>query len=366
MTRVTLTTANTPGAVAILQLHGDGVADVLQQLTGRANWVDRRAYLAGFADIDEGLAIRLSDNTAQLMPHGGPRVVQRLIEYLTRNLNCTYEPTPDPRELYPEAQSPIEADMLNTIAKATSPAAIDLLAAQPRLWRELHERGDINQQQREAIRERNRTYFKLLEPSTVAVIGPANAGKSTLTNALMGRAVSIVADLPGTTRDWVGGLVELTTPASPLTAVAVHWIDTPGIRNSDDRVEQTAIKIARSQIELAQLLIAIRDPSQEWPDPSVMPRDRFTKEKGRLREPHLWVVNKVDDASPPDERSGTSAEYPLEISAEHDVNVQHLQTLVINRLGLADLHESPWPFSRFLLAWSFDPPRYSLEDYLNG
>ncbi|NJL31882.1 MAG: GTP-binding protein [Phycisphaerales bacterium] len=60
----------------------------------------------------------------------------------------------------------------------------------------------------------------------VVVAGQPNVGKSTLMNKMLGRSASLVADLPGTTRDWVAGWVE-------LEGVALHWMDTPGLRHTD-------------------------------------------------------------------------------------------------------------------------------------
>ena len=341
MTRVTLTTANTPGAVAIVQLHGDAVADVLQKMTGRKAFASRRAYLCSFADIDEGLAILLNDTAAQLMPHGGPRVVQRLLDHLVEQFGCTYDPSPDTQSLYPEAASPIEADMLDAIANATSPAAIDLLTQQPAYWQGLRQQAsEPDQAQRQHIAARSRTFNQLLTPPTVVVAGPANVGKSTLTNALMGKAMSIVADLPGTTRDWVGGLVELSATNDAQQAIAVHWLDTPGLRESDDTVEQRAIQLAKQQIEQADVLIAMCDPDQPWPDAQSL-----------AREPDLYVVNKVDDASPPDRDAGLTAERPLLISASRSINLGALQSVIIEQLGFGELRSEPWAFTKKLLAW---------------
>lgn len=355
-TRVTLTTANTPGAVAIVQLHGGGVLSLLQQLTGRAQWVDRRAMLVDFAGIDEGLAIQTRDDSAQLMPHGGPRVVQRLLDHLVNEFGCFYDSEPDAMALYPEASSPIEADMLDAIARAASPAAIDLLAAQPALWRGVLQQVErLSSEERLALIERSQTLNQLIAPPTVVVAGPANVGKSTLTNALMGKRVSIVADLPGTTRDWVGGLVELSATNDAQQAIAVQWLDTPGLRDSDDAIEQRAIQLAKQQIEQADALIAMRDPDQPWPDRQTLPR-----------KPDLYVVNKVDDALPPDIAAGLSPNQPLNISAAGKLNLGVLQSAVIQRLGLDELCHQPWAFTDKLLGWCETGQQSGLKIYLDA
>lgn len=354
MTRVTLTTANTPGAVAILQLHGDDVAKVLEQLTGRSHWPNRRAMLVNFADIDEGLAIVLSGQAAQLMPHGGPRVVQRLLQHLTQTIGCTYDVRPDTRSLYPEAKSAIEADVLHAIAHATSPAAIDLLAQQPQHWRALlQQAGEPSITQRQRIAARTQTLNQLLTPPTVVVAGPANVGKSTLINTLIGKNVSIVADLPGTTRDWVGGRVELSATNNAQQAIAVHWLDTPGLRISDDTIEQRAIDLARQQIEQADVLIAMRDPDQPWPGADTL-----------LRKPDLYLINKVDDALSPDTDAGLSPDHPLRVSAANSRNLDHMQHRIIDCLGLARLGSEPWAFTKKLLAWCDSGEQSLLAKYV--
>ena len=340
MTQLTLTTANTPGAVAILQLQGEGVADTLVTLTGRQDWPVCRALLCDFAGIDEGLAVLIHDDTAQLMPHGGPRVVQKLIEHLTSDHGCTYQASPNPQSLYPEASSPIEADMLDAIARAASPAAIDLLAAQPKLWTQLVELISQEDAQRSTIAERSGILDRLITPPTVVLVGPPNVGKSTLTNALMGKSVSIVADLPGTTRDWIGGLVEIRATNSMQDAVAVHWLDTPGLHGSEDAIEQRAIALAKQQIERADVLIAMRDAEQDWPSDTDL-----------VRKADVWVINKVDDAAIPSDKAGTNPDLPIHISAKTGRNLDRLQSRVIERLDLVELRAEPWAFSQTLRAW---------------
>ena len=325
-------TANQPGAVGLIQLHGRDVTESLQRLTGRGDWPVGRLRLCRFADIDEGLAVLLQDGVAQLMPHGGPRVMQKLVAWLVEN-GVEAQATPDPVAMYREANSPIEADVLHAIATAASPAAIDLLAAQPALWKAWFENSPQSE-----IPNPKPQLAHLLTPPTVVVVGPPNVGKSTLLNRLLGRSASVVADLPGTTRDWVGGLVELTPPAGDprRDAVAVRWLDTPGLRTSDDTVEQSAIGLARSVIASADVLIAMRDPQQAWPPLPDM-----------TRPPDLWVVNKVaeaDHASPPGD--ALSQDHPLMIEALTGRGVAELTAAVFDRLGLGSIQSNQvWAFS---------------------
>jgi tRNA modification GTPase len=93
---------------------------------------------------------------------------------------------------------------------------------------------------------------------TVVLLGPPNAGKSSLLNALVGRSAAIVAPQPGTTRDPIE--VELD-----LGGVLVRVIDTAGIRDSSDPVESEGIARALVRAERADLVLGIgQDSDHGW------------------------------------------------------------------------------------------------------
>jgi len=344
-THVCLATASRSGAVAVLQLMGGDVQAVLQRITGRGGFEPGRVYLAKLAGIDRGVVGLLRDGrepVAQLMPHGGPRVVQLILEKLAE-IGVSIQREPDPLALYPEADSPIQADVLHATSQAASPAAIDRLLAQPQAWRNaLREPSGID---RKHIARDSGVLDQLIDPPTVVVVGRPNVGKSTLTNRLMGRTVSLVADLPGTTRDWVGAVFEL---GGIRDAVAVRWLDTPGLRASDDTVEQRAIVLARQVIESAQVLIVMRDPQTDWPEADVLPR-----------EPDLRVVNKIDEPGDPDAWPAA-----IQLSAQNGRGVDVLQQQIIERLGLHQVRaDCLWAFSDRLRAF-VENGREDLMDYL--
>lgn len=332
-TSAALLTAGAPGAVAIIQLHGPAAREVLTQLTGQRDWPASRLRLSKFADIDEGLAVARDANWAQLMPHGGMRVVQRLMQWLHEQ-GVRITATPDAEAAFAEAACRLEAMALQTIALAASPAAVDLLLRQVDAWRAFVPHCDAAAC--DQVRARSLVWDRLVVPPVVAVVGRPNIGKSTLTNRLLGRAASIVADLPGTTRDWVGGLAELgATADAPHRAVAVHWVDTPGLRHSDDAIEQHAIKLARQIVGDAAVVIAMRDDETDWPDAGALPR-----------EPDLWVMNKADRLPTWPAGHGASAAAPLPISAATGREVDQLESAVVRAMGLHDVHVAalPWAF----------------------
>ena len=93
---------------------------------------------------------------------------------------------------------------------------------------------------------------RLTEPATIAITGPANAGKSSLANLLSGRRGSIVASQAGTTRDWVSHHVS-------LDGLPVVLIDTAGHRNAADALEAQAIRRAIQQSRHADLQLLVID-----------------------------------------------------------------------------------------------------------
>ena len=90
----------------------------------------------------------------------------------------------------------------------------------------------------------------------VAIVGPANAGKSTLLNALVGEERAIVTDIPGTTRDT---LEETLT----LGGILFRFIDTAGIRASEDTVEKLGIERSFRAIDQAEIVLVMRDATSE-------------------------------------------------------------------------------------------------------
>ena len=83
---------------------------------------------------------------------------------------------------------------------------------------------------------------------SVAIIGPPNVGKSSLLNALVGREVAIVSNIPGTTRDLIEARLD-------LNGLPVHLVDTAGLRETDDTVEKIGVDRARDRAATADLRI---------------------------------------------------------------------------------------------------------------
>lgn len=271
-----LATPNIPGAIAVIDLYGPGVMQVIQDITGGNDLSPfGKLKYCNVYDIDTGLVVCLNNNRAQIMVHGGLRVIQRVREKLA-SLGCL--PVADenvtPQEKYPEASSPDEAMMLSCLSNASSSLAVDLLLQQPHRWAQYRK---CPNESLEDIYTRSKILNRLLQPPLIVITGPANVGKSTLTNALVGRSASITHDEPGTTRDYVGIQLDL----AGLTA---WWFDTPGIRNTDDNIEKSAVDIAKQLLTKADYLILATEPGVDW-----------QIEYNELKKPHvLKIMLKAD------------------------------------------------------------------------
>ena len=119
----------------------------------------------------------------------------------------------------------------------------------------------------------------LREGVRTVIFGAPNAGKSSLLNRLLGYERAIVSDVEGTTRDTVEEVVN-------LQGIPVRLIDTAGMRESEDVVEQQGVQRTRAQIETADLILEVVDGT--WP------REQRLTEGDIGKRHHLLVINKSD------------------------------------------------------------------------
>ncbi len=243
-----LTPHAAPGAIGIVQIR-DRDGGRLTRCLGRLGLdvPPGRPVLVDLLGVDRGPVIRWDDTTADLFPHGGPAILRRLTAALTE---AGVEPSPGSTPVYPEAGGDVEARMLEALARAASPLAVDLLLDQPRRWAEAS--GTPAACADAGVLDR------LIEPPLVVAVGPANIGKSTLLNALAGRSVAVVADAPGTTRDHVGAMLD-------LDGLVVRYLDTPGVSDNPSAVELEAHRLAERAGRGADLTLLCGDPGSPCP-----------------------------------------------------------------------------------------------------
>lgn len=111
----------------------------------------------------------------------------------------------------------------------------------------------------------------------VAIIGAPNVGKSTLLNALLQEDRAIVSDIQGTTRDVIEDTITLGD-------TLFRFIDTAGIRQTDDKIEQLGIERSLQTISRAQIILLITEPGIPYP-----------KIETRTDQTIIHILNKSED-----------------------------------------------------------------------
>ena len=124
----------------------------------------------------------------------------------------------------------------------------------------------------------------------VAIVGAVNAGKSTLLNSLLGDDRAIVSDIPGTTRDTV-------EETMTVDGILFRFIDTAGLRESDDEIERIGISRSLKKLSEAQIVLAVLDSTESVETNDTIINDIVSKIDPKEQ---LLVVlfNKVDIIAP--------------------------------------------------------------------
>lgn len=140
---------------------------------------------------------------------------------------------------------------------------------------------------------------------TVAIIGEPNVGKSTLLNALVEDDRAMVSDIAGTTRD----TIEATTI---IDGIRYRFIDTAGLRTTDDKLEQMGIDRTYRAMENAQIILhvaALDNPTFE--EVTILPHQKY-----------LRVINKVDHKT---NAPLADDDAPLSLSAKYNEGIASLR-----------------------------------------
>jgi tRNA modification GTPase len=169
----------------------------------------------------------------------------------------------------------------------------------------------------------------------IAIIGPPNAGKSTLINALAGREAAIVSDEAGTTRD----IVEVHMV---ISALPVRVSDTAGLRDTDNTIEAEGVRRARARGAEADIRIGVLDASDTELINSALP-----SLMDDLQPDDILVLNKSDlaqkTAHPRESGDLTASRDELtimQISAQNTADIDtvrdYLETLIRERYAVSE------------------------------
>jgi tRNA modification GTPase len=122
----------------------------------------------------------------------------------------------------------------------------------------------------------------LRDGMTLVIAGRPNAGKSSLLNVLSGRDAAIVTEVPGTTRDVLREHIQ-------IDGLPLHIIDTAGLRDSDDPVEQAGMQRARKALENADRVLLVIDDQSGFSSDDAAILDELP-----AGVPHTQIYNKID------------------------------------------------------------------------
>lgn len=310
-----IATPNAPGGIAVIRISGERAFEVAEKIfvpAGDKKVADMRGYTCAYGEAFDGEE-RLDDciltvfraphsftgeDTAEISCHGGIYVTRRILRaalangavmaqageftkraFLNGKIDLTQaESVMDiisakgERELkmaeniregaaYKAVRKISDRlmNMLGSLAAWTDYPDEDIPEVEPETMRT--ELENIRAELESLIRNYDSGRI-LREGVSTVIVGRPNVGKSTLFNALSGCERSIVTDIAGTTRDAVEETVKLGD-------VTLRLMDTAGIRETSDKIEEIGANIAQKAIESAELVIAVFDGSEKMSDDDI-------------------------------------------------------------------------------------------------
>ena len=369
MTICSISTAPGIGAIAIVRVSGPQAFDIVGKLT-RADsrfgeWPARTAHYCGLYDgaqlVDEVVMVKYAgphsydgEDMVEISCHGSRYIQQKILELLLQG-GCrlaergefTMRAFMNGKMDLPQAEA--VGDLIDSQSESAHHLAVNQLkGGVSRTIADLRDRFiqlaallelelDFSEEEVEfADREKFMQLLSELKKEVqrlvasfhsgnalkngipVAIVGKPNVGKSTLLNALLDDDRAIVSDIPGTTRD---------TVEDTLTVGGTQFrvIDTAGIRQSADTIEQSGIERSFRAMEKADVILYLVDASET---PSEV-----TAELGRLRDGFslnekkiFLIINKIDKISIDKNQfiSGIKDVEILAISAKNRQNVSDI------------------------------------------
>jgi tRNA modification GTPase len=380
-TIVAIATAVVPqqGSVGIVRLSGNEAVEIARRIfhaPGQQIWESHR-ILYGYVrhphtgeTIDEALLLIMRsprsytrEDVVEIHSHGGIILVQQILQlciaegaklaepgeftlraFLNGRIDLTQaESIRDlVNALSPEAAQTaiagLQGKLRYPIAKLRS-QALDLLAEiEARIdFEEDLQPLDMNEVKRQlqALREEIRQIVatadrgQLLRSGLkVAILGQPNVGKSSLLNAWSRSDRAIVTDLPGTTRDVVESQLV-------VGGIPIQVLDTAGIRDTSDVVEQIGVERSRAAAQAADLVLLTLDASVGWTQAET---EIYGHIEGKQT---IAVVNKIDlvPQLPPLELPPTITQI-VPTAAAINRGIEELEAAILNAIGSNKLHAS--------------------------
>ncbi|WP_039916131.1 tRNA uridine-5-carboxymethylaminomethyl(34) synthesis GTPase MnmE [Cellvibrio mixtus] len=375
-----IATATGRGGVGIVRVSGPKAKQVAESLLS-INLQPRHAYYCDFSTangevLDQGIALFFpgpnsftGEDVLELQGHGGPVILDLLLREITRLGVRLARPGEFSERAFLNdkldlAQAEAIADLIDaTTEQAARNALHSLQGAFSKRIHELVEAlihlriyveasidfpeeeidflsdgkvaGDLNEiiQKLEKVFKEARQGALVRDGMRVVIAGRPNAGKSSLLNALSGRESAIVTSIEGTTRDVLREHIH-------IDGMPLHIIDTAGLRESPDEVEQIGIQRAWQEIQQADRVLLLIDSRQTTFND---PHDIWPEFVDQLQDPTkvTLVRNKIDLSG---EQAGLSQSHAgttyIGISAATGEGVDELKQHLKSIMGFSDNSES--------------------------
>lgn len=355
-----LSSGRPPAAIGVVRVSGPRAGDALRVLSGKASVAPRQAMFARIRDaagepIDEAVVLwfpgpgsETGEDIAEIQMHGSRAALAAVFDTLAQMEGLRpAEPGEFTRRGFANGKLDLTeveglADLIGAETEAQRRQAFrqmkGLLGGRAEGWRkrlieaqamieapiDFADEGDVPDDlsapalviareladEISAVLAAERRGERLREGLVVAIAGPPNVGKSTLLNRIAGRDVAIVSPHAGTTRDALE--VHLDLKGYPVTL-----IDTAGVRESTDPVEQEGIRRARLKAEEADLTLWLVDAAGGEP---VLPTDGAGTD-----DKTLIIINKMDT---------TNLKSEVKFSIENIFNNEFVSSL-IHSLGVS-------------------------------
>lgn len=371
-TIVAVATAQGRGGIGVVRMSGRNVRMLAKAILGNLP-KPRFATFANFLNnegdvLDQGIALYFpapnsytGEDVLELQGHGGTAVLQILLQRCIDLGARLAQPGEFTRRAFLNdkidlAQAESVADLIDANTSEAAKSAIrslrgDFSAAIREMVEELihlrmlveamldfpeedldiadlKRREDLLKNIRSKLQQTLETAKQgslLREGAHVVIAGQPNVGKSSLLNRLAGDDVALVSHIPGTTRDVIRQAIQ-------IRGVPLHIIDTAGLRESQDAVENMGIERTRQTLSRADLILLLLDASKGMTleDESIL-----AKLPGEI--PRVLVYNKADLlTSKPGVGFEASAPYVL-VSAKTGEGMEILLSSLLDAVGWRDL-----------------------------
>lgn len=364
-----IATATGQGGIGVVRLSGRNIEPFCRALLGcvpTARHATYTAFLDGAGNpIDQGIALYFAaphsytgEEVLELQGHGGMAVLQLLLDRclelgarLARPGEFTERAFLNGKLDLAQAESVADLIAATTQQAARSAvrslqgdfsaavrAVVDMLIelrAYIEALIDFPEEADVPVQGRAFMQERLETIKTQLlhiqslatqgsilrEGAQIVLIGPPNAGKSSLLNCLAGEEVALVSDIPGTTRDAIRQVLQ-------INGVPLHLIDTAGIRQTNDAIEQMGIARTRQNMARADMVLVLIDETTP-----IHLEEAFIVENLPEGVPAIFIHNKIDLLGLPasiETRQGVLHSY---LSAKTGEGVEALKEAMLKLMG---------------------------------